>query len=75
MVTAEELAEECVLPRIGRLRDTTAAVASAVAAVAFGDDLSTVTVDSAKWAAGGARRASGRAAPRRLPCRAAAALR
>lgn len=49
LVTEEELAEECVLPGVSRLRDTAAAVAAGVAAVAFKDDLSSVTVDSARW--------------------------
>jgi hypothetical protein len=34
MVTAEELRQECVLPRIGRLQEVTQAVAAAVAAEA-----------------------------------------
>lgn len=34
MVTAEELRQECVLPRIGRLQEVTQAVAAAVAAAA-----------------------------------------
>jgi hypothetical protein len=36
MVTAEELRQECVLPRIGRLQEVTQAVAAAVAAAAAG---------------------------------------
>ncbi|KAI8466125.1 MAG: hypothetical protein J3K34DRAFT_524796 [Monoraphidium minutum] len=48
MVTPEELSAECVLPGVARLRETAAAVAAAVAEMAYGDELGTVTVDSAK---------------------------
>ena len=47
-VTPEELAAECVLPSVARLRETAAAVAAAVARAAYDDDLASVTVDSAR---------------------------
>lgn len=49
MVTPGELEQECVLPGPARLREVAAAVAAAVAEVAYEDELGTVTVDSARW--------------------------
>lgn len=48
MVTPEELQAECILPGVGRLRETTSAVAAAVALAAVRDTLTSVTVDSAR---------------------------